>query len=168
MSKIDARKLNTAVDLRDLVGQHTTLTKWATDELAGPCPKCGGEDRFHVKDDWFYCNQCYPYDNGESHDAIGFVMWLMETEKGPVCFLSNGAEYLFRFDPDNLGRIVIDKCQVDSFVNMIPAINIGSWAGLWPRPHVKIGQKITVEGDVLTLNLGRVRQLQNVKLLKAE
>lgn len=76
MGNIDTEKLNTAVDLRDLAALHTTLHKHAAGELAGPCPKCGGTDRFHVKADWWYCNQCYHYDNGEPHDAIAFIRWL--------------------------------------------------------------------------------------------
>jgi len=76
MDRIDTDKLKTAVDLRDLAAQHTTLRAWAVGELAGPCPKCGGTDRFHVKADWGYCNQCWPSDKGTSHDAIAFVQWL--------------------------------------------------------------------------------------------
>lgn len=41
-------------------------------EYAGPCPRCGGEDRFHVKGARFYCRQCNP----RGGDIIDFVQWL--------------------------------------------------------------------------------------------
>jgi len=91
MDKIDTDRIKTAIDLRDLAAQHTTLRPWAVGELAGPCPKCGGTDRFHVKADWAYCNQCWPYDNGKAHDAIAFVAWLDGCGFVEACHkLSNG------------------------------------------------------------------------------
>jgi DNA primase len=43
-------------------------------EFAGPCPFCGGRDRFRVQPQeglWF-CRQCSP--DGRWQDAIAFVM----------------------------------------------------------------------------------------------
>lgn len=45
-------------------------------EMAGPCPKCGGEDRFFVRADGsFACRQC----GGKGGDAIDFHKWLNNT-----------------------------------------------------------------------------------------
>jgi hypothetical protein len=64
-------------DLVALAGRLVPLRQVSHDEYAGPCPRCGGVDRFHVKRDWFFCRQCYPYsDPGVGHDAIGFIRWL--------------------------------------------------------------------------------------------
>lgn len=43
-------------------------------ELAGPCPKCGGDDRFYVTQDGkaCACRQCHP----QRMDVTGFVAWL--------------------------------------------------------------------------------------------
>src|SRR3990167_7590629 len=60
------------VNLVDLAGRYTTLEKETPGEWAGPCPKCGGDDRFHVKAKSFFCRHCFPLPGG---DAIQFVQW---------------------------------------------------------------------------------------------
>ena len=62
-----------------IVGSDTQLRKVATTkggEYAGPCPFCGGEDRFHVQPEHadggrWYCRGC-----GEDrwHDVIDYIM----------------------------------------------------------------------------------------------
>ena len=68
-----------AVNLVDLIGAHTKLTKIGAREWAGACPKCGGRDRLRVNLDrgWF-CRQCQGEPGGGSHwhDQLDFVMWL--------------------------------------------------------------------------------------------
>lgn len=65
---IDAAK---AVNLIELAGQRTELRKKSTHEYEGPCPKCGGTDRFYCTAEWFACRQCHP----ERGDAIEFTRW---------------------------------------------------------------------------------------------
>lgn len=74
--RVDTAAVNERVDLRELAAQHTTLHRASASELAGPCPKCGGEDRLHVKRESFFCRQCYPLTNKQPHDAIAFLRWL--------------------------------------------------------------------------------------------
>jgi DNA primase len=73
---IDTEALKAQVDLLALIGRDTPL-KWAANtkggEYAGPCPFCGGEDRFNV---WpnadpphWWCRQCE-----KSGDAIAYIM----------------------------------------------------------------------------------------------
>jgi hypothetical protein len=76
MRRIDTDRLRQNVDLIELAGQVSTLRKWSAKELAGPCPKCGGDDRLHVQRDWWFCRQCWPADNGKPHDAIAWLEWL--------------------------------------------------------------------------------------------
>lgn len=67
-----------AADLLALAGRHTQLKKNAHHDWCGPCPRCGGKDRFHVFQNritkrWsFLCYQCH----GRPGDAIEFVRWL--------------------------------------------------------------------------------------------
>jgi len=69
---IDVKALNQTTDLADLVGHDTTLHKvTAGGEMAGPCPLCGGTDRFHVGAGWWFCRQCHP----QRGDAVGYVQW---------------------------------------------------------------------------------------------
>lgn len=70
-------------DLTRLVEQHTTLARKTRDEFAGPCPKCGGTDRFLVKPAGgsdgrgiWTCRLCYSAKDLRWSDAIGFVQWL--------------------------------------------------------------------------------------------
>lgn len=51
----------------------------------GPCPKCGGTDRFRVLDDFddtgaMLCNQCGTGKNGALADGIAAVQWLLGCE----------------------------------------------------------------------------------------
>ena len=60
------------VSVADLVATRTELRRVAGGELAGPCPKCGGSDRFHATSTWWFCRQCH----AKRSDAIGLVRWL--------------------------------------------------------------------------------------------
>lgn len=77
MVSFDTEKIKKDFDLRDLAGRLVELRKESTAELSGPCPKCGGTDRFHVKADMAFCRQCWPLERTTpAHDAIGFVQWV--------------------------------------------------------------------------------------------
>jgi DNA primase len=92
MTKIDTEVLKSNNDLRVLASQHTTLSG-RDEEQYGPCPKCEGTDRFHVKRDGFFCRRCKPLEPSKPwHDAIAFVMWLKELDFKAACdWLSNGS-----------------------------------------------------------------------------
>jgi DNA primase len=64
------------MNLVDLIGRDSTLRKVASThggEYAGPCPWCGGEDRFrvwpHADRPGYWCRQC-----GKKGDAIQYLM----------------------------------------------------------------------------------------------
>jgi len=64
------------VDLLDLVGRDTWLRKIAGTrggEYAGPCPDCGGKDRFRVQPErgLWWCRAC----RDRWGDAIDYVRW---------------------------------------------------------------------------------------------
>lgn len=66
------------VDLLALVqASGIELDKASSREHSGPCPKCGGTDRFHVHEDkgWFCRNCTGDPATGHWHDALDFVMW---------------------------------------------------------------------------------------------
>lgn len=60
-------------DLLAYAGQHCELRKVAAKEWAGPCPMCGGNDRFRVRADGWFCRHCK---NEPWQDAITLVMAL--------------------------------------------------------------------------------------------
>lgn len=59
------------VDVVELARRHSELRK-VGQEWAGPCPKCGGTDRFHCATEWFFCRICHE----KRGDSIEFVRWL--------------------------------------------------------------------------------------------
>lgn len=61
-----------SVDLQTMAGKYVKLRHASSTEMEGPCPKCGGEDRFHVKVGAFFCRTCHP----KFGDAIEFVRWM--------------------------------------------------------------------------------------------
>ena len=76
--KIDFSKARTAVDLLTLAGCDTTLRRVSSSgggEWAGPCPFCGGRDRFRIQPHrpdggrWF-CRQC---SDNHWQDAIDYL-----------------------------------------------------------------------------------------------
>ncbi len=68
---IDTEAIKQSIDLREYAGRFTTLHRESAHELAGPCPKCGGDDRFHCDADWFFCRQCHT----KRGDIIEFITW---------------------------------------------------------------------------------------------
>lgn len=66
-----------SIDLLALVGEDTRLRKVASTrggEFAGPCPFCGGRDRFRVQPEQglWVCRQCS--EEGRWQDGIAYVM----------------------------------------------------------------------------------------------
>lgn len=73
---IDTAQIHQNTDLLALIGRDTALKRVASTnggEWAGPCPFCGGRDRFRVwpnadRPGW-WCRQC-----GRKGDAIGYII----------------------------------------------------------------------------------------------
>jgi hypothetical protein len=87
----DARAhIKDSVDLRELAAPYTQLRRESAQSLCGPCPKCGGDNRFYVKADFFACRKCYPQDNGLPHDAVAFITWKDNVEEAEAIATLNG------------------------------------------------------------------------------
>ena len=86
MVTYDPEQINRAVDLVALAGGDTRLRRVAADEHAGPCPKCGGTDRFHVTPEWWFCRQCHE----RRGDAIEYARWLHNLTFPDACALLGG------------------------------------------------------------------------------
>lgn len=75
---IDNISATKTIDLLGLIQPHTSLRKIAAHQWAGPCPRCGGHDRFNVDPahGWF-CRQCTgaPDSGGHWGDQLDFVRW---------------------------------------------------------------------------------------------
>lgn len=65
-----------SINLVQLVGRYSQLRRKSGDEWEGPCPKCGGANRFVVDGRGWFCRQCHPFDAAHGwYGPIDFVMW---------------------------------------------------------------------------------------------
>ena len=102
-----------AVDLLALIGKQTPLRKVAGHEYAGPCPKCGGHDRFRVDPDkGWWCRQCTgtPGDGGHWMDAIDFIRWQTGCDFKSAVLRLGGREDI---TPDELERRAESRRQLE-------------------------------------------------------
>lgn len=60
------------ISVLHLARERAPLNKESSKEWSGPCPICGGDDRFHVTETGFFCRQCHP----DFGDAIDYMRWL--------------------------------------------------------------------------------------------
>ncbi len=76
MERFDVQAVKESVSCVDLASRYVKLHKASRNEFAGPCPRCGGTDRLHVKPDGWFCRTCYPIDEHGWHSAPDFIMWI--------------------------------------------------------------------------------------------
>jgi len=68
---IDQAKRHNVIELAT---QQSQLRRASGQEFQGPCPKCGGTDRLHVRADGWFCRNCKPFDAGHGwNDAIDWI-----------------------------------------------------------------------------------------------
>lgn len=68
--------LSASPDIRTVIGNDTPLHRVTKKELAGPCPKCGGVNRFRVSLDrnLCVCSHCHDRDD-HWLTPTGYIMW---------------------------------------------------------------------------------------------
>jgi hypothetical protein len=73
MDTLDTAEIKSKTDLRDVASRLVELRseKANGSEMSGPCPKCGGTDRFHCTADWWFCRVCHE----KRADVIDFVQF---------------------------------------------------------------------------------------------
>ena len=79
---LDFEGVKARVPILSVAEGLTTLNR----SLQGPCPKCGGEDRFYLgkskKDpSWFICSHCHP----KAGDVIELVAWHEGISQAEAC-----------------------------------------------------------------------------------
>ncbi len=74
MDTVNTAEIKSKIDLRDVAGRLVELRKEKTNgsEMSGPCPKCGGTDRFHCTADWWFCRVCHE----KRADVIDFLQFV--------------------------------------------------------------------------------------------
>lgn len=128
--RIDTVSLNRSVDLMTLTGAHAFKRVAAAHggEYAGPCPFCGGNDRFHIQPNhsnggrWL-CRQCT---EGRWNDAIAFVQ-----KRDSVSFIDAtkylaGSLVLTAIEPRKLLPVVAKPAPDDDWQsNAMSIIEVG-------------------------------------------
>jgi hypothetical protein len=70
------QQLKDCVDLREIAAQYTALQGHGK-ELYGPCPRCGGVNRFHCQAGCWFCRRCSPPEPGKgSRDCYDFAQFM--------------------------------------------------------------------------------------------
>lgn len=132
----DVEAIKQTNDIRDHAARYTVLRKESHDEMSGPCPKCGGHDRFHCKANVFFCRQCYDLGNGKAHDVFGFYGWLEGWDFRTTCEALGGKtlsepKHKARPEPKlDLGIPGDDELQARAL-----AIMYACTAELWEQPE---------------------------------
>jgi len=95
--RIDTVELNRRIGLLGLAEKQTSLTRKTPKEFGGPCPFCGGVDRFSVqteKNAWL-CRHCT---EGKWSDPIDFAMRLHNSNFRDIAVMYLGSDAP-RIDP---------------------------------------------------------------------
>ena len=105
---IDTERLKSGTDLRDIVERYVETRRYSSVEDHGPCPWCGGDDRFVVKACNFFCR---PGDGhcGRKGDAIDFMMLMHNVGFREACKMLDGTidtEPLAKLQPEKKERRV--------------------------------------------------------------
>jgi hypothetical protein len=107
---IDACK---AVDIIGYISKVASLKKISAREYSGPCPKCGGTDRFRVNDHGWFCRVCTgePGSAGHYGDVIDFAQWFYGDRLFAAIERITGQRVL---NPQEIECIKVERQQRDS------------------------------------------------------
>jgi len=86
---MDVAQLKASANLIDVAAQYVELRKATQGEYCGPCPFCGGDDRFHVFIDGFFCRPG-PGHCGRKGDAIDFIKEIKHVDFKEACVILGG------------------------------------------------------------------------------
>jgi hypothetical protein len=95
----------------ELVATRIELRRVAGGEYAGACPKCGGSDRFHATETWWFCRQCHT----QRSDAIGLVRWLDGVSFAEAVHRLSGASVLHSPQRPAAQRPAAQRVQTDDW-----------------------------------------------------
>ena len=87
---IDTNQIKRLVDCRDIAARYSELRKQSLTESAGPCPFCGGTDRFRVFADHWFCRPDGIGHCGRKGDTIALVMLRENVDFRRACELLSG------------------------------------------------------------------------------
>jgi hypothetical protein len=102
------------IDLMGLIEPTTRLKKVSSHEYAGPCPRCGGTDRFRVDPTkGWWCRQCTgsPDSGGHWGDQLDFVRWLYDLDYSRGIMRLNGGK--LNCTGEELERRVAERKALD-------------------------------------------------------
>lgn len=87
---IDTDQIKRSVDCREVAARYSELRKQSSTESAGPCPFCGGTDRFRVFADHWFCRPDGGGHCGRKGDTIALIMQRENVDFRKACELLTG------------------------------------------------------------------------------
>lgn len=86
---LDTKLIKQQNDCRDVVSRYSILRKQSTLESAGPCPFCGGTDRFRVFADHWFCRPG-PAHCARKGDVIDLIVMIEKVDFKTACTMLDG------------------------------------------------------------------------------
>lgn len=103
---MQSHPLNQQIDVMAEAERFTAMKrKGHTGEYCGPCPVCGGKDRFVVRGDKWLCRHCT---DGKWRDGIAFIMFTRNTDFKGACSIVEGNKPL---TPQERERIAAERAE---------------------------------------------------------
>lgn len=78
-TKQQINDLRDRINLVEFYAAHTPFPlsgNTAKGRVAGPCPVCGGDDRFHVEERVWHCRICRKNEPGKRHDLYDLIIFM--------------------------------------------------------------------------------------------
>ena len=129
---IDTDTIKRSNDVLALAERDTTMHKVTPNEYAGPCPSCGGTDRFrvHTEKGWF-CRRCH---NDPWQDVIEYVQHYRGLEFKAACEYLNGTELPEAF---HLDQEALDA-EIERVENYLAELQTKKY---WLEYHNNLGDR---------------------------
>jgi len=142
IDKLQIQDVKERFDLLSYAGQRSELRKVAAKEWAGPCPMCGGNDRFHVRADGWFCRHCK---NEPWQDAISLVQMIENCTFTDA--LARMAGNAFALPPERRRAVASAKSeQPADWANKAGAILATAQAALYSENDKRGAEYLTKRG----------------------
>lgn len=161
-----------AADLLTLAGRYSKLRRASSTELEGPCPRCGGTDRLHVKADAWFCRQCHP----KFGDAIEFIRWVEGKTFPEAVEMLTGQQLTRtpqqqptpkRTQPEaptwDIRSVGVKLQEMQAYLEDSPGADYLNSRNLWPDTWAAFGLGYDAQRNAIAIPWFRAKQLWGIR-----